>query len=83
MAEKKWDCTFDVNDADVILGNGAEGIGVALAMNIPNPFLQALAFSTSQYIMLQVSQVVFEGVSGVTVGNASALALAQIKVGEN
>ena len=47
-AEKKCDGTFDVNDTlnfDTVLGKGVEGIGTALALLIPNPFLQTLTYT--------------------------------------
>ena len=52
--EKATDKTFESLDAGTVLDKFAEGAGTALAMQFRNPFIQTIAYTGSQYIILEV-----------------------------
>ena len=57
-----------------------EGLATNLALQFKNPVMQTLAYTGSQYVLLEVSQLMFESLNGLTGANLQALSLAQIKV---
>ena len=65
---------------DALSGNLSDGIGTHLALKSSNPFLQNLVYSGSRYMMLELSQYLFDGFSGFTAGNTLGFSIAQLKV---
>ena len=57
-----------------------EGFATSLALQIKNPAMQTLVYTGSQYVILEVSQLMFESLNGFTGANLQALSLAQIKM---
>ena len=65
---------------DAVVSGMAEELSSHLAFKLHNPFLQAFAFNTSLYLMLELSQFLFDGLSGFTSGNTLGFSIAQLKV---
>ena len=67
-------------DGGTLVEKLGEGVATSLALQFKNPVLQTLAYTGSQYVILEVSQLMFESLNGFTGANLQALSLAQIKV---
>ena len=83
VSEKASDGSLEVQDncsGDAVVSGLAEELSSHLASKLPNPFLQAFAFNTSMYLMLELSQFLFDGLSGFTSGNTLGFSIAQLKV---
>ena len=65
---------------DPVVSGLTNGLSTCLALEIKNPFLQSLAYNTSQYILLEAAQLIFDGLGGVTSGNTVGFSIAQLKV---
>ena len=67
-------------DTDHLVEAATDKISSKLALEFQNPFLQAFAYKTTHYLLLEGAQHIFEGLSGVATGNAMSFTLAQLKV---
>ena len=67
-------------DGGTLVEKLGEGVATSLALQFKNPVLQTLAYTGSQYVILEVSQLMFESLNGFTGANLQALSLAQIKM---
>ena len=82
-SEKACDGSLTVQESfsgDGVISGLADGLSSHLAFQIGNPFMQALAYNTSKYIMLETAQVIFDGLGGFTTGNTLGFSIAQLKV---
>ena len=68
---------------DSLVAGLADGLSSHLALQINNPFLQALTYNTTSYLILEFSQVIFDGLGGFTGGNTLGFSIAQLKVRNN
>ena len=67
-------------DGGTLVDKLGEGLATSLALQLKNPAMQTLVYTGSQYVILEVSQLMFESLNGFTGANLQALSLAQIKV---
>eukprot|EP00092_Neocalanus_flemingeri_P078957 GFUD01098315.1.p1 GENE.GFUD01098315.1~~GFUD01098315.1.p1 ORF type:complete len:259 (+),score=52.55 GFUD01098315.1:30-779(+) len=64
---------------DTFLGGFADGVASHLGLQLGNPFLQSLAYNGTKYLMLEVSQYMFDSLGGFTTGSTMGFSIAQLK----
>ena len=83
VAEKNADGSLTVQDGfsgDAVVSGLADGMATHMGLQFQNPFLQAITYHGSSFVFLEVSELVFDGLSGFTGGGTIGFSIAQLKV---
>ena len=66
---------------DALVGALADGLATHMGLALKNPFLQSITYNSTNFVMLEIAQYVFDGLGGFSGGNTLGFSIAQLKVG--